>query len=627
MTPVKTGSIAVLDFGGQYAHLLARRVRECGAYSVLCPPETPVGEMRGAAGIILSGGPQSVYDPGSPRADPGIFELGVPMLGICYGHQWIAHVLGGKVQRGVTKEYGRMNVRKMSAVCKVGMAGTGDAESWKQCGLLEKCPEEFVVWMSHGDVVTELPMGFRCVASSEHCTVAIMADERRRTFGLQFHPEVTHTECGQTILQNFVHLCDASPWFPADALVDIEQRVREEVGDRNVFMLVSGGVDSTVAFTLLNRVLGPERVRGLFIDTGLMRTGEVPAVQKSLTGLGYHNLHVEDASDEFFAALAGVCDPEEKRQSIGNMFIEVQRRVFEKFISTTYNLQPTTWLLGQGTIYPDTIETGGTMHADHIKMHHNRIPAIQAMIDAGRVIEPLKELYKDEVRRLGEELGLSQELVWRHPFPGPGLGVRILCVRVHGHVMVSSSNHDTVPSFDGLRMTPHMVLPVRSVGVQGDGRTYRHAVALFSDDPFRVCEEHRRLARDIPNRDARFNRVLFCTSHSAPPSLRCTPTRVTRATADLLREADVMVQDAVHRHGLSAAIWQFPVVLLPFGTRPSGRSIVLRPVTSLEAMTAEAFHLPPPFLEEVTRSLLHVVGIDMVFYDLTSKPPATIEWE
>ena len=568
-----------------------------------------MGELRGAAGIILSGGPQSVYDPGSPRADPGIFELGVPMLGICYGHQWIAHVMGGRVRAGSVKEYGRVLLRRGGAACGA------------RCGLLEGCPEEFIVWMSHGDAVTELPAGFLRIASSDHCAVAAMADEERRIYGVQFHPEVAHTERGQNILRNFVGLCSVSPWSSAHVLRDAEERVRAEAGGKSVFMLVSGGVDSTVAFALLNRVLGAERVQGLFIDTGLMRKGEVTAVQKSLMGLGYNNLHVEDASDEFFVVLAGVCDPEEKRRIIGETFLRVQRRVSERFMqvfandrSTTCNLQPTPWLLGQGTIYPDTIETGGTTHADHIKMHHNRIPAIQAMIDAGCVIEPLKELYKDEVRQLGEELGLPRELVWRQPFPGPGLGVRILC---------DGSSPLTMTPI----LIPHSVLPIRSVGVQGDGRTYRHAVALFSDDPFRVCEEHWRLARDIPNRDARFNRVLLCTSHDHPQAIQCTPTFVTRETADLLREADTLVGDAVHRHRLSAAIWQFPVVLLPCGIRRGGRSIVLRPVASLEAMTAEAFHLPPPFLEEVTRSLLEISGIDMVFYDLTSKPPATIEWE
>lgn len=603
MAPVKTGSIAVLDFGGQYAHLLARRVRECGAYSVLCPPEMPVGEMRGATGIILSGGPQSVYDLGSPRADPGIFESGVPILGICYGHQWIAHVMGGEVRAGGVKEYGRVLLRR------------GGSASGARRGLLEGCPEEFIVWMSHGDAVIALPPGFRCVASSDYCAVAAMADEERRIYGVQFHPEVAHTEHGQEILRNFVGLCSASPWSSANILRDAEERVREEAGDKSVFMLVSGGVDSTVAFALLNRVLGPERVRGLFIDTGLMRRGEVAAVRASLAGLGYGNLHTEDASEEFFRALAGVSDPEEKRRIIGETFLAVQQRVV-----ATYNLPPATWLLGQGTIYPDTIETGGTAHADHIKTHHNRIPTIQAMMAAGRVIEPLKELYKDEVRRLGEELGLPRELVWRQPFPGPGLGVRILCT-------VDECDSECHPEKKFLTMTPHAVLPVRSVGVQGDGRTYRHAVALFSDDPFCVCEEHWRLAGDIPNRDARFNRVLFCTSHSDPLSLRRTPTCVTRETADLLREADAVVQDAASCHGVSDAIWQFPVVLLPIGVRSGGRSIVLRPVASVEAMTAEAFRLPPSFLREITGKLMALPGVDMVFYDLTSKPPATIEWE
>ena len=609
--PMGRGYIAVLDFGGQYAHLLARRVRECGAYSAIYLPDTPIEELKGAVGIILSGGPQSVYDSESPQANSGILALGIPVLGICYGHQWIAHVLGGKVQQGLTKEYGRVEVRKVGTVGKVGTVATMRGV---QCRLLEECPEEFVVWMSHGDTVTELPMGFRCAASSAHCKVAVMADERRRIFGLQFHPEVTHTEHGQSILQNFVGLCDVSPWSSVSALEDIEKYVRKYVGDRNVFMLVSGGVDSTVAFTLLNRVLGPERVHGLFIDTGLMRKGEVAAVQKSLSGLGYNNLHVEDASDEFFRALAGVIDPEEKRRIIGNVFLDVQQRVSERMELTTDQ-----WLLGQGTIYPDTIETGGTTHADHIKTHHNRVASIQQMIKEGKVIEPLKDLYKDEVRCLGKMLGLLYELVWRQPFPGPGLGVRILC---SGGMCKGQACHG-----EPVLSVPYVVLPVRSVGVQGDERTYRQAVALFSDHPCHICDEHWRFARDIPNGNAHFNRVLLCISHCDPQAIQLTPTFVTRETADLLREADTLVDCMVHRHRLSAAIWQFPVVLLPFGTHLGGRSIVLRPVASLEAMTAEAFHLPSLFLEEVTLSLLGVPGIDMVFYDLTSKPPGTIEWE
>lgn len=598
--PMERGYIAVLDFGGQYAHLLARRVRECGVFSVILSPQTSPKDLQGAAGIILSGGPQSVYDPGSPQANPGILELSVPVLGICYGHQWLAHILGGEVQRGVTKEYGSTSLTTNGR--------------W---ALFKGLPEILTVWMSHGDAVTELPMGFRCIATSEDCSVAAMVDDERRIFGLQFHPEVTHTEHGQNILQNFIDLCDVSLRSPVDALGDTEKRVREEVGDRNVFMLVSGGVDSTVAFTLLNRVLGSECVHGLFVDTGLMRKGEVAVVRQSFTALGYENLHIEDASEDFFRALAGIGDPEEKRRIIGETFLVVQRRVF-----ATYNLSPKTWLLGQGTIYPDTIETGGTTHADHIKTHHNRVPAIQAMIEAGCVIEPLKDLYKDEVRRLGQDLGLPQELVWRQPFPGPGLGIRILCTK--GQDQEERGSH---PEKNFLTMTLHTVLPVRSVGVQGDSRTYRQAVALFSDHPSCVRDEYWRLSTDIPNHDVRFNRVLLCTSHSDPQAIRLTPTFVTRETADLLCEADALVGDAVHRHGLSTSIWQFPVVLLPFGVHPGSRSIVLRPVASREAMTAEAFHLSPTFLGEVTRSLLEVSGIDMVFYDLTSKPPATIEWE
>lgn len=605
--PMEPGSIAVLDCGGQYAHLLARRVRDCGAFSAILPPETPAKDLRGAAGIILSGGPQSVYDLGSPQADHAILELGVPILGICYGHQWLARVLGGDVRRGTVREYGSTSLTTSGRVA-----------------LFQGLPERLVVWMSHGDAVTKVPEGFTITASSDACAVAAMADERQRMYGVQFHPEVMHTEYGQRILQNFVDLCAHAPWSPTHFIGEIEERVRQEVGDRNVLMLVSGGVDSTVAFDLLNRVLGPERVYGLLVDTGLMRDGEIAAVRKSLGRLGYGNLYVEDASKDFFAALEGICDPEEKRQIIGDIFLAVQRSVSEHMGFLVE--QRATWLLGQGTIYPDTIETGGTKHADKIKTHHNRVGEIQKMIDEGRVVEPLKDLYKDEVRELGEILGLPREIVGRHPFPGPGLGVRILCVAngAHRKFQIPSSKFQTNSKLHIPKS--HTVLPLCSVGVQGDARTYRRALVLFS--PTRCpSEEHWRLAVEIPNTCLDFNRVLLCTSHREPMLFVVMLGGITRARADLLREADALVEEEIRRAGLYGSIWQFPVVLLPVGARAGGQSIVLRPVASMEAMTAEAFRLPPTFLRTVTGRLQELSGIDMVFYDLTSKPPATIEWE
>ncbi len=605
---VRKGSIVILDCGGQYAHLIGNRVRRLGAFSEIRVAETSAKELTGAAGIILSGGPQSVYEQGSPQIDPVIFDLGVPVLGICYGHQLIAHTLGGEVKPGKIKEYGHADI----------------TITQPQSPLFSGLPKMYGVWMSHGDEVKVLPAGFICTASSDTCNIASMWNEERRIFGVQFHLEVTHTQHGMEMLKRFVDLCKPAPWSIESYAKEIGRQIREEVKDRKVFMLVSGGVDSTVAFTLLNEVLGRGRVQGLLVDTGLMRKNEVVGIQEAFEPLQITNLRIEDASDEFFAALKGVYDPEEKRKRIGDLFLKVQKRVSEEMHLKVED----GWMLGQGTIYPDTIETGGTKHADHIKTHHNRVQAVQDMIDAGLVIEPLKDLYKDEVRKLGEELGLPHDLVWRHPFPGPGLGVRILC-----------AEEPNLPKEKGSVAIPHLVLPVRSVGVQGDGRTYRHAVALFSasEDTFNVPHAFRSMATTIPNTVPAFNRVVFCTSHAEPPSIVFTPGAITRERADLLREADAVVHEELRRTDLYETVWQFPVVLLPFGTRDGGpasakatvgrHSIVLRPVESQEAMTANAAALPATLIRRMTERILSIPGIDMVFLDLTSKPPGTIEWE
>lgn len=594
--PVHPGSIVILDFGGQYAHLIGNRVRRLGAYSEIRVAETPAEELKGAAGIILSGGPQSVYGEGSPQADKKIFDLGIPVMGLCYGHQWIAHTLGGKVEPGKTKEYGPTPLH-------VTHAGK----------LFKGLPKQFTVWMSHGDEVTALPEGFVQTARTDVGEFASFAHEKRRIFGAQFHLEVTHTEHGMDILKHFVDICELTPWSVGSFEEHIGEQIIKEVGDRKVFMLVSGGVDSTVAFTLLNKVLGADRVVGLLVDTGLMRKNEVAMIQSAFKELGIKNLHVEDASDEFFANLKDVYEPEQKRKIIGNTFLEVQKDVSQKMGLDTHK----GWMLGQGTIYPDTIETGGTKHADHIKTHHNRVDAVQKMIDAGLVIEPLKELYKDEVRQLGEDLGLPRELVWRHPFPGPGLGVRILCAQ----------ESDDAHHADIHLPTPHAVLPVRSVGVQGDGRTYRHAIALFSDRPCHVADEYLYQATIIPNTNPSFNRVLLCTSRPDVPQFSFTPGYLTRERADLLREADAIVHEEMEKADLYKKIWQFPVVLLPFGTKRGGQSIVLRPIVSTDAMTANAMVIAERVLHEMTERIRALDGIDLVFIDLTNKPPATIEWE
>lgn len=593
-------SIVILDFGGQYAHLIARRVRGLGAFSEIRDPATPAKELKHAAGIILSGGPQSVYDKGSPTADPRIFSLGIPVLGICYGLHWMTKALGGTVTGGAVKEYGHTEIQIH--------AGGGL--------ILKDCGSSCTVWMSHGDEATKLPEGFQVTATSETCSHAAFEDPKRKFFAVQFHPEVTHTEHGTEILRRFVALCPATPWSIEGYAQRIGEEIQDQVKDRHVFMLVSGGVDSTVAFTLLNEVLGVSRVQGLLVDTGLMRKGEIAEIRSAFDRLGVTNLRIEDASDEFFLNLLGVTDPEQKRRIIGDTFLAVQKRVSEDLGLTSAE----GWMLGQGTIYPDTIETKGTRHADHIKTHHNRVPAIQQMLKKGLLIEPLKDLYKDEVRTLGEELGLPHEFVWRHPFPGPGLGVRILC----------ADKPDTLSVDDvGIKRWGGgwAVLPVKSVGVQGDGRTYRHALALFSSDSFALTDQLWRFSTEIPNRRREFNRVLLCTSSSEARPFVFTPGAITRERADLLREADVIVTEEMRRAGLYEMIWQFPVVLLPFGEKPGGQSIVLRPVESQEAMTARAASLPAEVLERMTKRIMELPGIDFVFFDLTSKPPATIEWE
>ncbi len=598
-------SVVILDFGGQYAHLIASRIRRFGYKSFILPADTQAALLKDAAGIILSGGPQSVYEKGSPQADPEILALGIPVLGLCYGHQWMAQALGGKVGLATVKEYGLTEILRVTS-----------HKSQVKSDLIAGLPEFFNVWMSHGDEVKELPQGFVTVASSKDCTNAMMMNEEKKLFGIQFHIEVTHTQHGMDILRKFVDLCSPDSWLVESYAAHIGENVKKEVGNRKVFMLVSGGVDSTVAFTLLNQVLGHERVTGLLVDTGLMRKGEVAAIQKAFEPLGIKNLHIEDASERFYVALAGVTDPEQKRQIIGNTFLEMQKDVSERMGLRVED----GWMLGQGTIYPDTIETGGTTHSDKIKTHHNRVPVIQAMIEQGLVIEPLKELYKDEVRQLGEELGLPHELVWRHPFPGPGLGVRILCAKQAPAIGKHPNSNIQIPENS-------IVLPVRSVGVQGDGRTYRHALALFANDHSCPTDEHYALASSIPNENREFNRILFCLSHPAPFEISFTPTSITKIIADLLREADSIVDEEIRKANLYKAIWQFPVVLLPFGSEAGGRSIVLRPIESTDAMTAAAFRLPATVLKHLTKRILEIDGIDAVFLDLTNKPPATIEWE
>jgi GMP synthase (glutamine-hydrolysing) len=565
----------------------------------------PAAELRGARGIIISGGPASVTEPTSPSVDRAIYDLGVPILGICYGHQLIARDLGGPhtVKPGLTKEYGHATLTAASDCALFGTLPPGPNADLK-----------FTVWMSHGDTVQEQPPGFKVGGSTDDCAIAVMHDPDRKLFGLQFHPEVVHTEHGTEIYRRFVYdICGcARDWDPRARVEQVITEIRRAAGSRKVFFLISGGVDSTVAFSLCARALGPERVLGLYVDTGFMREGDAEAMQYLEAAVGAGAVRLADRRADFFGRLAGVTHPEEKRAIIGETFIAVQEDEFARL-----GLAQDEWLLGQGTIYPDTIESGGARHAAKIKTHHNRVARIQALIDAGRVLEPLVDFYKDEVRVLGEELGLPHDVVWRHPFPGPGLAVRCLCAEAHADVAASTI---TVPAG-----AQGWVVPVRTVGVQGDERSYSKLLAVVG---LGDAEAAGAFARRVTNEHRALNRVAAVVFARAPfGRFAIQPATLTPERIALLRTADASVTRIVRAHGLYDAIWQFPVAMLPLGTGPGRETLVLRPVNSRDGMTADFARLPGPVIEELARTLGALPGVDAVLYDVTNKPPATIELE
>jgi len=557
-------------------------------YAEVRASDTPAAELEGRKGIIISGGPSSVYEASSPRIDPAILspQHGSAVMGICYGQQVIAHEMGGVVQKGERGEYGLAHLNRL-----------------RPHALFEGLNGDSQIWMNHRDLVASVPEGFEVLAATETIDIAAMAHRERPIVAVQFHPEVAHTRQGRQILSNFLfRICGCErDWDPKDRIGTLEEQIRKTAGDRNVFFFVSGGVDSTVAYTLCLRALGPDRVYGIYVDTGLMREGETQYVERLFHQLGATAFHVEDARAAFLDALAGVCDPEQKRHIIGEEFVGVQERV----LSSGHFLDGH-WILGQGTIYPDTIESGGTAKADVIKTHHNRVAGIQKLMDTGRIIEPLTSFYKDEVREVGAELGVPDEFLHRHPFPGPGLAIRCLC---------SAEEHALERREEG------WLVPVRSVGVQGDSRSYRSILALES---FPAGDE----ATALVNRIGDINRVVALAGSRAPlETLRVTRGYLTPERLARLRQCDAIVRARTHESGFDEQVWQLPVVLIPLGTPDSPDSIVLRPIDSVDGMTAQVVLMPQALLDVVCAGLLQVPGISAVLFDLTHKPPGTIEWE
>jgi GMP synthase (glutamine-hydrolysing) len=602
-------AIAVVDFGGQYAHLIATKVRRLRVLAEIRQPEDPIEMFRPYKGIILSGSPALSSHGEDSDYTKAIYDLDVPIVGFCFGHQEIAKHYGGTVVNG-GREWGR-----------------ADLHVAKPHAILDGTPDVQQVFMSHNDSVTEVGPTFEelgwSILGSEgrpHRYAAIASDSKRR-YGFQYHPEVDDTVHGDRMIENFVlRICGCRPsWTMEKYLDETVERVRRQVGDGSVFLLASGGVDSTVAARVFGLAIGPDRLHLLHVDNGLMRKDESRAVLDLFRDLGLdHNLHFVDASGDFVAALAGVVEPERKRRIIGDTFVAVFEREAKRLGIEGH-------LLAQGTIYPDTIETGGTKRADTIKTHHNRVPVIERMIAEGRVVEPLADLYKVEVRELGERLGIPAGVIRRHPFPGPGLGVRLLCSTGREDREGFDAIGPAVEAIAGRYGLKALPLPFRSVGVKADLRAYEHPVLLHGAATWeKLLEAAGTVFKEVPG----INRCVWNLGADLPATVRPLAATVTRDRLDLLRSADHLVMEGLRRHGIHDEIWQCPTVLVPVEVDGKGReAVIVRPIHSERAMTATPARLPDALLDELRASILALPGVGALFLDVSTKPPGTIEWE
>jgi GMP synthase (glutamine-hydrolysing) len=602
-------AIGVLDFGGQYAHLITAKLRGVNIFAELVDSRTPAADLERYSGLILSGSPSLASRQEGADYDAAIFDLSIPILGLCFGHQEIAKHYGGEVVNA-GREFGPATLHKIHT-----------------SRLFSGLEDRQTVWMSHADTVTKLPPGFVELAMTvtrdgTKQRNAAIGSTRWKRYGMQFHPEVDDTVGGERMLENFAKQICAIPatWNMHDYLERVLRYIRKKTEGRDVLLLVSGGVDSTVCAWLLSRAVGADHLHLLHIDNGLMRQGESTKVVQWLTDFKVsHHIHFVDASKDFLEGLAGVFEPEEKRRIIGDTFISVLETEARKL-----NLDR--FVMAQGTIYPDTIETGGSRRADVIKTHHNRVPVVQEMIDQGKMIEPLAELYKVEVRRLGEQLDIPWQALIRHPFPGPGLGVRCLASRGQkpvGHTPVLARQVRERGAQLGFEAA---LLPILSVGVKADLRSYEQPVLLWAErfDWEQTCQATVDLVNEI-------NGINRCVRLFAPHMVdRVFPihAEVTRARLEVLRRADRIVFETLKKHALLEEIWQCPVVAVPVAVSESKTElIVVRPVYSQRAMTAGPARLSEAIMTELSERIGALDTVWGVALDVTAKPPGTIEWE
>jgi len=620
----KNTRVAILDAGSQFGKLIDRRVRELAVCADIFPIDISMKELTEYGAIIISGGPDSVYVDGAPKPDKQIWNSDKPILGICYGMQLINQHFGGSVSKKTTREDGE---------CEVEVSGDD---------LFYKLDAKQTVLMSHGDSIgrDDVARGFEAIATSGSEIVAGIANNEKKIYGTQFHPEVDLTKNGKQIIDNFLtKIASLEKNFTLENRIDqIKNEICEIVGSRTVLSFVSGGVDSTVLTRLLVEALPSEQIKAVHIDNGFMRENESSAVQEALSRAGL-NVEIIDAREDFYNAttevdgvqtlpLNRVTDPQTKRVIIGDTFMKVREK-----IEKNLNLDPKNTILAQGTLRPDLIESGSNLasaKADTIKTHHNDTQLVRDLREQGLVLEPLKDLHKDEVRELGEMLGLSHDLVWRQPFPGPGLAIRLLCAEKPYKNEKFDSLKEELKAFEDENISAHL-LPVRTVGVQGDGRSYSHLACLSSDKPdWKILFEK---AKEIPKVLHGINRVVYVFGEKiVAVSEDITPTLLQPESIEQLRAADKIVNDVLLKYNLTQTLSQVPVISFPvsFGKK-NGRSIGIRPFITNDFMTGRPavpeIDIPENALTEIIEDVLKVSGVSRVVYDLTSKPPGTTEVE